>query len=198
MALLGVGVAVAVLAAVGARNAATNPVNPYTPTPGWTYALEAAGRQPYPSCPDRFLTYKDDDDDEDDDCSTSVTLGASADRRTAGLELLTASQFGPPNSTFFIKLGCGQYLSYASACGVTQVNDSSSAGIKQAFKFGAMGVGADGSAFGWRLEAIGRLKCTSRFLSFPAHCSGTVPLFQPLQRYGACPCFNHCSSTAHR
>ena len=30
-------------------------INPYAPLPGWSYALEAAGRLPWPSCPDRYV-----------------------------------------------------------------------------------------------------------------------------------------------
>lgn len=44
------------LAVVAAVLGAASGINPYEPTAGWLYALEAAGRAPWPDCSNRFLS----------------------------------------------------------------------------------------------------------------------------------------------
>ena len=134
-------------------------MTPYIPTPGWNYAIEAAGRATWPSCNARFLSYTD-------DCST-ITL--SSDYVSSPVHLISASG---DNNTFNIRLGCGNYLSYQGDCDQDQV-DAVSTGTNQAFRFVASSNDTDGSVFGWSLEGVGRAKCPNRFVSFASDCSST-------------------------
>eukprot|EP00035_Acanthoeca_spectabilis_P028106 m.469221 g.469221 ORF g.469221 m.469221 type:complete len:512 (-) comp28285_c0_seq1:210-1745(-) len=150
------------LAVVAAVLGAASGINPYEPTAGWLYALEAAGRAPWPDCPNRFLSV-------DNACTQgSVALDSSTN---SPVELIPAPQFGPSNSTFFIKLHCGKFLSYAGPCAELQVDAWPAPGINQAFRFAAL-AGGDGTAFGWSLEAVGRASCPEKFVNFPSTCGG--------------------------
>lgn len=177
---------------------------PYTPTPGWRYALEAAGRELWPACPDRFVTFPL-------SCAPPITLGATVGTATS-IELVpvpsgsifyshqpetrgASSSGSDDGGTFYIKLGCGRYLSVAGPCDQLQVDDWPEAGINQAFRFAPLPDGggpshdetlrdpAAGAAagtnvsFGWSLEAVGRAECANRFVNFPPTCGdGTARL----------------------
>ena len=130
---------------------------PYLPTSNWTYYLEAAHAQPWPSCAYRFLSYTS--DCGHDDLYNSV--GANQE--------FWLSPAPEGNQTFYLRLSCGKYLSVAGACSNTVVETWPQAGINQAFRF-VSGSDAD-LPFKWAIEAVGRASCTKRYLSFASSCS---------------------------
>ena len=77
-------------------------INPYAPLPGWSYALEAAGRLPWPSCPDRYVGAGN-----DAGCGSGIVLGDTM----ATWEMIAAPEHGLANETFYVKLACGRFLS---------------------------------------------------------------------------------------
>ena len=83
---------------------------PYLPTSNWTYYLEAARAQPWPSCAYRFLSYTS--DCKHDDLYDSVGVNQEF--------LLLPRDAG--NLTFYLRLSCGKYLSVAGACSNTVVD----------------------------------------------------------------------------
>eukprot|EP00658_Telonema_sp_P-2_P025014 TRINITY_DN2006_c0_g1_i4.p1 TRINITY_DN2006_c0_g1~~TRINITY_DN2006_c0_g1_i4.p1 ORF type:complete len:1304 (-),score=101.47 TRINITY_DN2006_c0_g1_i4:94-4005(-) len=138
--------------------------------PGWTYSLVAADRQ----CPANLLTFSE-------DCApNSIKLGASSKSLHAhSLELVAAPEFGPANSTFFIKLGCGRYLSYASPCDQTAVDSWGEAGPSQAFRFSEQAIGTDGGQI-FSVEATGRSSCSEKFVGFPFDCHASKVVMQAI------------------
>ena len=74
------------------------------------------------SCPYRFLSYNS-------ACDSPLGLWNAAGSNQA-FTLVAAS-----NTTFYLKLGCGKYLSVAGPCGNTVLDTWPSAGINQQFRF---------------------------------------------------------------
>ena len=131
---------------------------PYLPTSNWTYYLEAARAQPWPSCAYRFLSYTS--DCKHDDLYDSVGVNQEF--------LLLPRDAG--NLTFYLRLSCGKYLSVAGACSNTVVDTWPEAGVNQAFRF-VSGSSAADLPFQWAIEAVGRASCARRYLSFASSCS---------------------------
>lgn len=147
----------AILSALGCASAGSSP---YTPTAGWRYSLEAAGRKPWPACADRFATFRS-------NCEPPIILGPSVGSSSA-LELIPRAG----RDTFFVKLGCGRFLSYAGPCDAKQVDSWPAAGINQEFVISAMPPTSNSSGTpGWSLRAVGRARCPDQYVSFPSHCA---------------------------
>ena len=126
-------------------------MTPYAPT----RHMETDRSRAWPDCTYHFLPYPN-------DC-TSVDLwnGASSIQR---FELVQA----PGNETYFLRMRCGRFVSYHGNCASNLVDAWPEAGTNQEFRFASPGYG---SIFWWALEAVGRLKCQNRHLSFPTDCS---------------------------
>eukprot|EP00040_Diaphanoeca_grandis_P011441 m.58659 g.58659 ORF g.58659 m.58659 type:complete len:518 (-) comp22594_c1_seq1:81-1634(-) len=134
----------------------TQGFTPYRPTANWVYTVEATGRAIWPACANRFLTYTS-------DCSTKITLSNTATSE------FTLIQVPVTNDTFYLKLGCGKYLSYAGPCDNTVLDDWPAAGINQEIRF-VPTLNTTDVNFEWKLEAVGRASCLNRFIDFPKQC----------------------------
>lgn len=130
-----------------------NLATPFAPTAGWTYYVEAAHQEVWPSCPYRFLSYPT-------KCS-SVDMYNSVGVNQEWT-LLDAG-----NSTFFLRSSCGSYLSYSGDCNVAVLDQWPQAGVNQAFRF----LVHDNTQFQYYIEAVGRGSCAYRYASFPGACS---------------------------
>ena len=129
---------------------------PYEPTDGWTYHLEAARGGAWPSCNYRFLSFNA-------ECNHDGFWKAAGVNQE--LKFVRASA----NRTFYLKLGCGKYLSVASTCANTVVDTWAEAGINQEFRM-VPSTGVD-VPFEWAIEAVGRASCPQRYVSYAAACS---------------------------
>lgn len=139
--------------------ATTLAFTPYVPTQGWTYYIEANRASAWPSCQYRFLSYPSSCDD------INLWNGAGINQQVT----LEPTSYG--DSTFFLKLSCGKYLSYPGDCNQHKVDTWGQAGINQAFRFVPSGSGP----FEYFLEAYGRQNCPFKWLSFPVACTSNKP-----------------------
>jgi hypothetical protein len=129
---------------------------PLNPTAGYTYTIEAKRSAAWPSCAYRFLSFPSTCDKVD------MWNGAGANQHW---EFIST---GDGDNSFYIKAGCGKYLSYPSDCANTKTIDLwSQAGINQKFRF----VKGDNDQFDYYIEAVGRSQCAYRFMSFPGTCT---------------------------
>jgi GH43 family beta-xylosidase len=139
--------------------AAVGAFTPLVPTAGYTYTVEAARAQAWPSCAFRFLSYSAD--------STTVDLWNGA----GGNQHWQFVDTGSDDESFFLKTNYGTYLSYSGDCGNLIVSASSSAGTNQKFKF----VVGDNTQFEYYIQAASRSQCDLQYMGFPEDCTTNSP-----------------------
>eukprot|EP01036_Dinobryon_divergens_P025769 gene25769-34350_t len=132
---------------------------PLVPTHGYTYTIEAAREQAWPSCAYRFLSYSA--------SSNVVDLWNGAGVNQHWLFLDSGSNDG----SFYLKTGTESYLSYSGDCNSKTIDLWKQAGINQKFKF----VVGDNTQFEYYIEAIGRSQCSFKYMSFPVGCTTSSP-----------------------
>ena len=71
--------------------------------------------------------------------------------------------------SYFIRLRCGQFLSYSSSCDDSGLSTWADTGKTQEFRF--VGTANADVEFAWTIEAVGRSTCSGRWLSFSTGCS---------------------------
>ncbi len=122
---------------------ATDAFTPYTPTAGWTYALEAARDQAWPGCKDRLVALASD--------SRTLSLAGLIQEFT----LVAASKHD--DGAFYLQLPNGHFMSYAGPCDQLKVDTWPEAGINQQFKFSKPSTSS--APFEWSLVGVGRAGC---------------------------------------
>jgi hypothetical protein len=135
--------------------AAVGAFTPLVPTAGYTYTVEAARAQAWPSCAYRFLSYSAD--------STTVDLWNGA----GGNQHWQFVDSGSGDGSFFLKTNYGTYLSYSSDCSSHVIDSSAEGGANQKFMF----VVGDNTQFEYYIQAVGRSQCDYKYMSFPDDCT---------------------------
>lgn len=134
--------------------------NPLVPTNGYTYVIEANRESAWPSCAYRFLSYSSTCD--------KVDMWNAA----GGNQHWQFISTGDSDGSFYLKTGCGRFLSYSGDCNDKSTIDLwSQAGINQKFRL----VVGDNTQFEYYLEAVGRSQCGYRYVSFPVQCTTSTP-----------------------
>lgn len=133
---------------------------PLNPTSGYVYAIEAVREQAWPSCAYRFMSFPNQCD--------KVDLWNAV----GGNQHFSFISTGDGDNSFYLKAGCGKYLSYPGDCSNTKTIDFwSEAGVNQKFRF----VKGDNKQYEYYIEAVGRAQCEYKYLSFPVSCTTSSP-----------------------
>jgi hypothetical protein len=122
------------------------------PVSGWSYYLESA-REYTVGCEYKFISYPD-------DCMSIDQYHQAGANQAFQFEKVPGT-----SGDFYLQTSCGRYVSYPGGCSETALDTWGAAGTNQVFRIMRL------DSFSWALEAVGRLQCASRFLSWPHSCS---------------------------